>query len=132
MDKVNSKDNTWELKVFFDGACPLCKREISWLRKKTGEQKVCYEDISAPEFSASVYNMSYDAFMNQMQALKVDGTKLVGMEVFREVYKYTGFGWLLVPTGWPGLKQLFDYIYSIFAKYRLRMTNRHCDDTSCS
>ncbi|MCB0340172.1 MAG: DUF393 domain-containing protein [Bdellovibrionales bacterium] len=122
----------WKLKVFFDGDCPICCREINWLRKRTGETDVVYENIADPKFKESSDALSYDAAMKKMQALLPDGRVISGVEVFRQLYKHAGLGWLLAPTGWPILRPIFDLLYAIFARYRLRLTGRKCDDGSCA
>ena len=43
------------------------------------------------------------------------------MEVFRAAYEAVGFGWLAAPTGWTGLRPMFDYGYKLFARNRLRL-----------
>ncbi len=46
------------------------------------------------------------------------------MEVFRRAYGAVGLGWLPAPSRWPGLRQLFDAAYRVFARNRLRWTGR--------
>jgi len=57
-----------------------------------------------------------------------------GMEVFRRAYAAVGLGWLLAPSGWPGVGRLFDAAYRWFARNRLRLTGRgpaHACDDAC-
>ena len=45
-----------------------------------------------------------------------------------------GLGWLLAPTGWPGLRWLFDHGYEWFARNRIaigRIFGRKCDSGVC-
>jgi predicted DCC family thiol-disulfide oxidoreductase YuxK len=55
-----------------------------------------------------------------------DGRIITGVEVFRRLYTAVGFGWLVAPTRWPGVRQGLDLAYRFFARYRLRLTGR-CD-----
>lgn len=45
------KDN-WEVKMLYDGDCPLCMREVNMLRKRDKDQnKIGFVDISSQEYS---------------------------------------------------------------------------------
>jgi predicted DCC family thiol-disulfide oxidoreductase YuxK len=57
------------------------------------------------------------------------------MEVFREAYRAIGLGWLLAPTGWPGLRWLADCGYEWFARNRItigRIFGRKCESGTCA
>jgi len=116
------------LKVLFDGECPLCKREINWLKTRKQVLPVDYIDISLPSFSAEQYGFTQALVMAEMTAV-LNEKKLIGMEVFRELYSRVGLGWLLWITNFTPFKQVADFGYSIFARNRLRLTGR-CD-TKC-
>ncbi len=120
------------LQVFYDGACPLCSREITWLRRKMPAGEVEFVDIAAPGFDASKQGLLQAELMQEIHARRPDGTVLRGMEVFRHIYRYLPLGFLLQVTGWPVLKPLFDFLYKTFARNRLRLTGRACDKQSCS
>ena len=125
-------NESWLLKVFYDGACPLCRREIDWIRQKTGEGTVCYIDTASPDFESRSEYQFYQHDTDLMQALLPGNQKIYGVEVFRQLYKQAGLGWLLAPTAWPILKPCFDLAYRIFAKYRKQLPGRHCDEQTCS
>lgn len=47
-------NNEWEIKMLYDGDCPLCMREVNMLRKRDKDQnKIGFVDISSPEYSAN-------------------------------------------------------------------------------
>jgi len=50
--------------------------------------------------------------------------------VFRRLYTAIGFGPLVSLTRLPGVRQLLDVAYDVFAKNRLRLTGR-CVDGAC-
>ncbi len=123
---------SWRIKVLVDEACPLCKRESAlWLRLDRGRGRLALEDISAAEFDASKYGRTNEQVMASIHAVLPDGRVIEGMEVFRRAYGAVGFGWLLAPTGWPGLRRVFDRLYGWFAKRRLKWTGR-CADGACA
>jgi predicted DCC family thiol-disulfide oxidoreductase YuxK len=107
-----------QLRVFYDGACPLCSREMGWLMRRLPRAGIVFDDISAAEFRSQEHGLSKEALMKQIHAMLPDGSIITGMEVFRRLYAAAGLGWLLKPTGWPLLRPLFDLLYRIFARCR--------------
>jgi predicted DCC family thiol-disulfide oxidoreductase YuxK len=115
----------WQIRVLFDGDCPLCAREVRVLRRlDRGRGRIDFEDIAAPGFDASRYGLGARDVMDRIHGVLPDGTVVEGMEVFRRAYGAVGLGWLLAPTRWPGLRRLADAAYRIFARNRLRWTGR--------
>lgn len=45
MDKVQVKANN-KVTVYFDGSCPLCRREIGFYQKCAGAQNIVWQDVS--------------------------------------------------------------------------------------
>ena len=51
-------NETWEIRVLYDGECPLCSREIRFLeRLDRGRGRIAVEDIAAPSFDAGGYGL---------------------------------------------------------------------------
>lgn len=121
----------WQVEVFFDGDCPLCKREIDWLRKRDKKQNIEFTDIAAPEFDAELLGKTQAELMARIHGRLPDGTWIEGVEVFRRLYSAIGLGWLVAPTRLPLVRNLLDLGYRIFARYRLRLTGR-CDSGKCA
>lgn len=91
-----------QLKMLFDGACPLCCREVRMLRHLDRDRmRLTFEDISAANFDPSRYGVSKDALMAEIHGVLPDGTLIKGMEVFRRAYAAIGMELLLAPTAWP-------------------------------
>ncbi|MBT5019180.1 DUF393 domain-containing protein [Planctomicrobium sp.] len=119
-----------EFEVFYDGACPLCKREINLLSRWDKQDKIQFTDIAADDFSAESIGITYDQLMAEIYGRLPDGTFVNGVEVFRRLYSAVGFSWIVAPTRLPGISHVMDFGYRIFAKNRLRLTGR-CDDSGC-
>ena len=120
----------YQVEVFFDGDCPLCVREIRFLKRRDRQHRIGFIDIAAEEFDASVFGLTQRDFMERIRARLADGSMIEGVEVFRRLYAAVGFGWLVWCTRLPGVSQLLDVCYSWFARNRLRLTGR-CGD-SCA
>jgi predicted DCC family thiol-disulfide oxidoreductase YuxK len=120
----------FEVEVFFDGACPLCTREIGMLRRLDGQGRIRFTDIAAPTFRAESVGKDMDALMGRIHGRLSDGTWIEGVEVFRRLYAAVGFGPLVGLTRLPGVSSLLDLMYEKFAANRLAWTGR-CDE-ACS
>ena len=123
-----------EIVMLFDGECPLCMREVRMLqRADKGRGRLGFEDIAAPDFDAAVHGTDHETLMARIHGVLPDGTLIEGVEVFRRAYAAAGLGWLVAPTRWPGLRQLSEWAYRVFARNRLRWTGRSeaCAEDSC-
>ena len=123
--------NPKEIEVFFDGGCPLCLREIRFLKRLDRHGRIQFTDIDAPDFSSESCGKTYDELMAKIYGLLPDGSWITGVEVFRRLYTAVGFGPLVVLTRLPVISQIMDLGYYLFAKNRLRLTGR-CTAQSCS
>ncbi len=113
------------IEVFFDGDCPLCSREVAFLRGRSSLRTVRFTDIATlgPPGQQRA-GRTRDALMDRIHARLGDGTVIEGVEVFRRLYERLGWGWLVAPTRWPILRQLADAAYALFARNRMRLTGR--------
>lgn len=121
----------FQIEVFFDGGCPLCKREIDFLRRWDRHQKIRFTNIDDPAFEPESLGKSFDELMAHMHGRLPDGSWVHGVEVFRRLYSAIGFGPLVLITRLPGVSHLLDFAYAVFARNRLRFTGR-CTTETCS
>jgi predicted DCC family thiol-disulfide oxidoreductase YuxK len=121
----------WQVEVFFDGECPLCRREIEMLRRRDRSEQIRFTDIAAPAFNAAELGLDRQALTQRIHARLPDGHIIEGVEVFRRLYAAVGFGGVVRLSRLPGVSQLFDAAYALFAKNRLRLTGR-CADGACA
>ena len=121
----------YDIEVFYDGDCPLCMREIAFLLRRNRRGRARFTNIAAPDFDPAALGITWERLMDRIHGRLPDGTWLEGVEVFRRVYGAVGLGWLLAPTRLPGLRQLADWAYRVFAKNRLKWTGR-CGPDGCA
>ncbi len=121
---------SFDIEVFYDGACPLCMREIRMLRGRDRRRRIRFVDIATDGFDAASVGLTWETLMDRIHGRLPDGTMVEGVEVFRRLYAAVGFGPLVSLTWLPGVSQLLDLAYHAFAKNRLRLTGR-CDDGAC-
>ena len=119
--------NPFVFEVFYDGECPLCTREIHMLMRLDKARRIRFTNIADDAFDASSLGTTWADLMEKIHGRMPDGTLVVGVEVFRQLYGAVGFGWLVSMSRWPVLSQVLDFGYRVFAKNRLRWTGR-CSD----
>lgn len=122
LEDQNSKN---DLKLLYDGECPICKREVCILKKKDSLTKIKFIDISSKEFSPlENNNIDYNTAMSQIHAIDGKGNLLVGIPAFAAVYARCQ---LLVTSTLlriSFIKSVLKPLYTLFAKKRLWITGR--------
>lgn len=125
-ESIQSQSSSWKIKLLYDGECPLCLREVNFLKKRdAGRGLVAFVDIAddnyTPEDNGGI---SFETAMGRIHAVLPDGTIIKNMEVFRRVYEILGMGWIYAATKWPIIGSLVDILYGIWADWRLALTGR--------
>lgn len=121
-----------ELTLLYDGGCPLCLREVTFLRRRDHRGLLQFIDVDAEDYDPDAWGgISYRQAMARIHAIQVDGTVLRDVAVFREAYRLIGLGWLYAPTTWPLLGSAVDAAYGIWARFRLALTGRPSLDRLC-
>lgn len=126
------------LTLLYDGACPLCRREVEVLQRQdlrrhgAERSRLRFVDIADPSYDPAAHaGITYREAMGRMHGIRGDGTVLRDVAVFREAYRLVDLGWLYAPTGWPLIAPLVDVLYGLWARWRLRITGRPDLDTLC-
>ena len=114
----------WTVEVFYDGDCPLCRREIELLRWFDRRRRIRFTNIAASDFDADSVGIEFDDLMSEIHARLPDGRWIHGVEVFRRLYQAVGFGPLVLLSRAPVVSHLLDFGYRVFAKNRLKWTGR--------
>ena len=125
----------WRFKLLYDGDCPLCRREAAFLQRRNRNGALAFENIAAPDFDPAIYCTTRETLMGVIHGVFPDGRIVRKMAAFREAYRVVGLGWLLAPTGWPGLRRLADWSYEWFARNRMWIGGwfgRGCDLERCA
>ena len=124
---------TPKLTILFDGGCPLCKREVDFLQSRNQKGYLSFIDINTSDFYLDFkYGITYKQAMERIHALKSDGSVIKDIKVFQEAYTLIGLGWIYAPTKIPVFDKFIDFIYGIWAKYRLKLTFRPSIEKLCA
>lgn len=104
------------LTVYYDGACPVCRREIGFYRERTGEG-VSYCDVAAAAQPAP--DLDRDAALQRFHVRLPDGSLVSGAAAFLALWRATpGFrlaGRLLSAAP---ILPLLDAAYASFLRIR--------------
>ena len=135
------------LSVLYDSKCVLCQMEISFLRKKDEHRRIRFTDIESADFDETDPkngNISYEAAMRRLHAIRSDGEVVQGTEVIRAMYTEVNLGWWYAFTKLPIVRTIVDAAYDIWADYRtvitrgeslrsilLRRNTAACTDSRC-
>jgi predicted DCC family thiol-disulfide oxidoreductase YuxK len=125
------------LRLLFDGACPLCCREVSFLRRRDerlhpGAPRLAFTDINAADYEPAAHaGIDYRQAMGRIHAITHEGVVITDLEVFHRAYALVGLGWLYAPTSLPVLGTIADGLYGLWARWRLRLTGRPDLESLC-
>lgn len=116
--------------VFFDGSCPLCRREIAHYRRIDTAQRMYWVDaVSEPE-ALSRHGLSLKAAMAELHVLDGAGRWQRGIDAFVVIWQQLpGYRWLAKIITTLGLRRPLAFAYRHFAAWRNR---RRCGDHGCA
>ncbi len=122
-------------KVYFDGACHLCSREIEHYRPKAVSGRVEFIDIASPGFSAIAEGLDPVRVNREMHVRDENGELHYGVGAFIQLWKtLPGYsGWARIAE-MPGIHQVLQIGYRGFAALRPFLPKRKvagCDTGSC-
>ena len=126
-----SNNDSEPFEVFYDSHCPMCRTEIEMIRRKDKQSQMKLTDISAADFDATGTGKTLDELMREIHGRYADGSIVIGVEVFREIYGRLGFGFLVKPTRWAIIGWPMDMAYRLFAGIRYRAALNRYNKSSC-
>jgi len=117
----------------YDGGCPLCLREIRFLKNKDASNKINFVDINNDSYNPLLYkNISYVEAMSSLHGILENGDIIKGLDVLSHSYELIGLGWVYYPLKIEFLAPLIRLFYQYWAKYRLKITGRSSIEKLCT
>lgn len=105
--------------VYFDGACPVCRREIALYQRQTGAESLCWVDAAACAPEALGAGLDRPAALDRLHVRGADGRLVSGAAAFLAMWaalpRTAGLARLLDR---PWLVQGLDAAYTGFLKLR--------------
>jgi predicted DCC family thiol-disulfide oxidoreductase YuxK len=113
------------LTVLYDGACPLCRREIGiyrGLQPLRSDSPVCFADVSDTAFplpSALPPGTTREQLLARFHVRGRDGELLAGAQAFLTLWAaLPGWRWLALAGRVPGAAWLIERTYRLFLHCR--------------
>ncbi len=106
--------------VFFDGRCPLCRREMRSLQRNDLSNTIDLIDIHSPAFS-KYSQPSFDEAMYELHAF-IDGKLLKAADANIAIWQSLGKKKWLILLRLPVIKQLVNLSYRLFARNRYTLS----------
>lgn len=113
--------------VLYNGACPVCRREIEHYRglDRSSSDALEFADISGPHPVLREVTLSEDAAKRRLHVIDGDGQLLSGIPAFAAIWTHLPrYRWLSVLSGWPVFRSLLPWIYEPIA-YGLYRWDKH-------
>ena len=114
----------YPLTVYFDGKCPICRREIDLMKIFNRKDHLQFNDFSNASYQSADQDLNQCDLARVIHARWSDGTIITGVEVFREMWEAIGLGFLARFSRLSGINTLLVKAYAWFAKNRLWLTKR--------
>ena len=109
-----------ELTVYYDGSCPLCRREIALYQRQPAANRLAWVDVS--QGVALGEGLSCEAAMRRFHVRESSGRLLQGGAAFARLWR-TMPGWCLM--GWlfavPPMSWTLELAYRLFLPLRPRL-----------
>lgn len=109
------------LTVLYDGACPLCRREIAHvqgLAQRQGDSGLCFVDIGGDDDDAA-HAAERALLLARFHVQRADGTRLHGAAAFVAMWgRLPGWRWLARLAQLPGMLSLLELAYRAFLHLR--------------
>lgn len=123
-------------KIFYDGTCPLCEKEMNQLKKLNTDGNLSFVDIMDDDFERNYPDLEWQALNDRIHGMCDDGTLLVGLDATHRAWSEVGRGWVYAPLRWPIIRFFADKAYLIFAKNRYKISywltgKKRCENNNC-
>ena len=114
------------IKVFYDGKCGLCSKEINYYKRISPDNLFEWYDIATnPEELKAIKVSQYDALM-YIHALDTNANLKIGVDAFALMWgqlRYWNILSFLIKL--PIINMFANILYNAFAKYRFKKLT-HC------
>ena len=107
------------VKVYYDGLCHLCSREIEHYRRQGGSESLQFVDITSSDFDALREGLDPYRVHREMHVRAQDGSLKTGIDAFIEIWEHLPrYRWAAGAARRKLLKTVLDLLYRAFARLR--------------
>ncbi len=120
------------LKVYYDGLCPLCDREINHYKKIDHKKTIDFIDISSDDFDPKSEGLNPKNVQKKFHVKNSNNKVLTGVDAFAAIWKHLNiFKPLQFMTHNRFTRPFLDVGYNIFAFIRPIFRRKDCSSGSC-
>ena len=113
------------LTVFYDGACPLCRREIAFYRRRRGADRVDWVDVSRARSDMVTPGLCRREALARFHVRLANGDLVSGARAFAELWTILpAFRWMGLAARSRPVSALLDVAYSGFLRVRPLLPRR--------
>ncbi len=115
------------IKVFYDGKCGLCHREINYYRRIAHKDTFNWVDINQHPQSLGSFGISFNQTLKHLHSIDNHGNVKCGVDTFILMWKNLPY-WkgLAYFVSLPVIYPLTNKLYNVFAKWRFKRLT-YCD-----
>lgn len=117
-------------KVYYDGLCRLCSKEIDHYKSQKGSENLIFIDITDPSFDAQKEGVDPVRVHKVMHVRRADGSLATEVDAFIEIWKHLPkYHWAHSAAQTLIVRKALDVFYVLFALVRpyLPKKKRDCD-----
>ncbi len=108
-------------KVFFDGNCPVCKREINLYKRLNTKNNITWYDISNDKEALKLLNKKKKDCLKRLHVLDDEYNLNIGIDAFIVIWRQVKyFRYLAIIADLGIIKLVLNYAYSNYANYRYK------------
>ena len=125
-DTITNSKVEQKVTMFHDGDCPLCKFEVQAMEKLDINNSIRWVDITKEKEALDKVGISYQDAMARIHVQDENQNMLTGVRGFLVVWKHLPYYRRVVPIieRVPLLLPIMEFVYTVFAKYRLPLTGK--------
>ena len=106
-------------KLFYDGGCPLCRKEINHYIKIDRKQRVEWIDITREQALLDAQGLSFSETMRLIHAVDANGEQQIGVPAFLVIWdQLPGYRWLARLVRATRTTRALNWLYYKFANWR--------------
>jgi predicted DCC family thiol-disulfide oxidoreductase YuxK len=119
-----------KLTTFFDGGCPLCRREIAHYQRLDRHGAIRWVDIVNDQGALAAVGLDRNTAMRRLHVAEPNGQMRTGVPAFVAIWRrLPGYRHLATLVETLGLVRPLDWAYGHFADWRIK---RRCNDGACT
>lgn len=117
----------WNITMFYDGGCPLCRREVHHYRRLDRAGNIGWIDINVQEGRLAAFGLTREDAMARLHVLDADGQLQTGAAAFVALWSALPYyRWLARLIRFLRLIPVLEFFYTPFARWRLGRRRSNC------